>query len=187
MLIKSFEQDDTVFNDNGFIEAEKREAVSGRVEAISPIIVSADFFCSKFVFNAHRENLFDRFTNWLNVLNHNKIKIMTIWFGGSFIENKQEPSDIDGLLFYISDEGPGKAQYLQTEYCKKEYGVDIRAISVRQNPVDIIHQVAQHTLYYSQPSYVKYGSTEPFKRRAIISVLGPELMQWSNLKTVCEK
>jgi len=177
--IKAMASVEAVFNDKGFIESEKRNAATGSVEAISPLILSAEDFHSRFVFSSHRSQLFAGFKEWLNVVYSQQIKIMSFWFGGSFIEKKEMPSDIDGLVFYVDEHNLGhKPECLQTDYCKKNYAVDLRAVSLKQNPVNVIHQAAQYTLYYSQPSHAKHGSLEPYNRRAIISILGPEVLKF---------
>jgi len=180
--IKVMSSDQTVFNGGGFIEAEKRGGETGKLEAISPVIFSANSFYSKFVFNDDRYSLFEGFCKWLQLLDQRNVKIMTVWFVGSYIEQKAQPPDIDCLIFYADDHEPDKKpEYLQASYCVEKFGVDVRAISMKQNPVNVIHQVAQYTLYYSHPSNAKRGRYKPFRRRAIISVIGPELTKFSHL------
>ncbi len=182
-MIRAFTQNTIEFNEQGFIGAEKRNQITGELEAIGPQILSAELFLETFVNNDHRIKLFNGFVRWLKAIKAIDINLMVVWFGGSFVEQNSTPNDIDVLVFY-SRKSDLEINFncLRHDYCESKFGIDLRTISINQNPIDVIHQVAQYTLFYSHPTYAKNGLTLPFKRKAVVSILGHELNNLCNFR-----
>ncbi len=180
-LIDFHQTDQAAFNSFGFVGAEDRNTETGALEALGPQIVSPEYFEKLFVWNDWRRNQFLKLLDWLDEIRRNDIKTMCIWFGGSFTEKKDEPADIDLLLFYttigvVMPQPP----YLNRKVCEERYGIDLRSMNVNQNPVNVVHQVVQYVLYFSHPTSTKAGAHEPFHRRAIISVPGDGVAKWQD-------
>jgi len=165
-----------VFNDVGLIPAEKRNEATGRVEAIGPAVISLEKFKKVFVFNERRNRLFQKFTDWYRTLNPAHIQPMMIWFGGSFVEATEAPSDIDLLLFFKSGtHAESEPKCLSHDAVKDRFCLDLNLINMNGHPADIIHNAARYVLYYSIPHAGKLGTKDPACRRAVISVVGSEL------------
>lgn len=176
MLIGSYDEAIIAFNEQGLIPAEKRHDTSGRVEAIGPAVISLETFKRLFLFNEHRTALFQDFTNWYRTLSPAHIQPMMIWFGGSFVEATEAPSDIDLLLFFKSA-APAESnpKCLSHDAVKDRFCLDLNLINMNGHPADIIHNAARYVLYYSIPNAGKLDTKDPACRRAVISVVGSEL------------
>ena len=174
--INLFEYDILHFNDSGLLLSERRDQESGSLESLGPQTVSFNKFCETYAFNEHRSRQLDKLKLWIIDLHDKGINILSIWFGGSFTELKEKPSDIDLLLIYQpTSESKEILTCLNKKAVQHEYGIDLYSINLADNPANIIHSIGLYTLYFSHPSSVKAGSKEAFERKAVISVLGSEL------------
>ncbi|WP_126012953.1 hypothetical protein [Sphingomonas sp. ABOLH] len=70
----------------------------------SPYLVNMDWFCSYLGFNNHRKELIEIFLGYIDNLKIFEIKPTFALIGGSFVSDKSEPKDIDGVIAYTGSE-----------------------------------------------------------------------------------
>ncbi len=105
---------------------------AGLLEPSKNIISSLDEFEKYFMFNQHREILYQKYLSYLIDLQLVGIEKFTQWIDGSFVTKKIAPNDID-IVTFIPDELYRLYQVQLVELANKYQGLDcyyIREFSV---------------------------------------------------------
>ena len=104
---------DILFDENGYLQP------------YEPIKMTWVDFEQNFVFNAHRQDIFNQYQYFLSILKRMPIGTFHQWINGSFISRKALPKDIDLVSFVDSNfyrRFEGKLIDLQQEF--KNYQID---------------------------------------------------------------
>ncbi len=60
-------------------------------------------FVATFGWNSHRQTLIESLTAYINYLDELSIRVFDLWVDGSFVTRKEQPNDIDIVVFLPAD------------------------------------------------------------------------------------
>jgi hypothetical protein len=98
---------------------------NGYVKPYRPIEMDLNQFQDIFVFNAHRQKLFDAYLGYLDVLKEMGVGQFKQWIDGSYVTQKTFPKDIDLVNFVNFDfHRKFEHRFMLMKADLKEQGID---------------------------------------------------------------
>ena len=146
---------DVLFDENGYLKPYK------------PLEMNLTQFRSTFVFNEHRNDLYDEYIEFIRRLKNMPIGHFHQWVNGSFTTRKTFPKDIDFVSFVDSNfyrKFEGRLLSMAEEFKYRHLDAYFEPVFPEN------HFMSAVTRYNSEDWKQLYGSDRKFRRKGFIQI-----------------